>query len=90
MQTDKFVIGTQERSACQEHWKNLADNLSERLRDVTERKVFINYLLNTLRVSFGELFIFLNFKKFHRVNWRERYLDFIKENTCLRHLIICP
>ncbi|CAG8726612.1 4880_t:CDS:2, partial [Funneliformis mosseae] len=37
IQTDKFVIGTRERLACHEHWKDLANNLSERLRNVTEK-----------------------------------------------------
>ncbi|RIA84207.1 HAUS augmin-like complex subunit 6 N-terminus-domain-containing protein [Glomus cerebriforme] len=38
IQTDKFIIETQERLACQENWKNLANILTERLHDITEKK----------------------------------------------------
>ncbi|CAB4395758.1 unnamed protein product [Rhizophagus irregularis] len=38
IQTDKFITETQERLDCQERWKNLANILTDRLHDITERK----------------------------------------------------
>ncbi|CAG8546768.1 959_t:CDS:2 [Diversispora eburnea] len=39
MQVDRFLKETRERGMCQERWKCLADELTRRLRDITERNL---------------------------------------------------
>ncbi|GES73136.1 HAUS augmin-like complex subunit 6 [Rhizophagus clarus] len=58
IQTDKFITETQERLDCQKHWKNLAIILTERLRDITERK---NQLERDISEFYKGKFVFETF-----------------------------